>query len=146
METRFTIDGARELERLLKDLGPEVGSKVALQALRASARSIQRELKARAPTGKQDPHPKYGRLKDNIRVTTVEKNPPEFEVVVHTGSAFWGHFLEFGTVKMRPHPWFSPVWDASVQAALETLGKNMSTGISREARKLAGTYGRNRRR
>lgn len=146
MDTQFTIDGTRELERLLKELGQEVGAKVALQSVRAGARVVQRELKARAPEGRQPAHHKYGRLKDNIRVTATEKEPPEFEVTIHTGDAFWAHMLEFGTVKMPPYPWFSPVWDAMPERVLQVMGQSLARGISREARKLAGTYGRNRRR
>lgn len=53
------------------------------------------------------------RLQPDIHVEKVGRG--EYAVVAGAGSheAFWGHFLEFGTVHSRPFPFLIPAVEAS---------------------------------
>ena len=138
MITEFRLEGAAELEAALRALGPGFGERAALAAVLAGARVARRHVQSVAPRGSQPPHPKYGRLRDNIRVAATARTAPEFTVAVHTGRAFWGSFLEFGTATMAARPWFTSAFEAASEAALRELGEACARGINREAERLAG--------
>lgn len=154
------IAGAREIDELLKKLPVRVAKRVVGNAMRAGGRVVQREAKLRAPVGIEEPHPKYGKLRDNIRVKTVAEKGTSAAVAVHIGAAFWGFFLEFGTGVRRlkkarvlsdgttvfgtevgpmpARPFMRPAWDSSKAAALDRIAKGLGDGIQREAIKLGG--------
>lgn len=154
------IKGAREIDELLKKLPVSVAKRVVGNAMRAGGRVVQREAKNRAPVGSDEPHPKYGKLRDNIRVKTVAERGKSTAIAVHIGAAFWGFFLEFGTgvrrlkkarvlsdgttvfgtevAPIRAQPFMRPAWDASKERALARIAKGLGDGIQREAVKLGG--------
>lgn len=119
----FSIDGAAELDAQLAALGEEIATEIGREAVIASAEALQKAwvegapYSARASTmkywgradgsaGKAD----YGHLRDNIKVAPVRAQKINAVVYkVTTGNAFWGHFLEYGTVKMAPRPWARPI-------------------------------------
>lgn len=56
----------------------------------------------------------YGHLRDNVRRGRANRRRSnEIAVVVGRGRAFWAYFLERGTRRMRPHPF----WRLAAQSA-----------------------------
>jgi HK97 gp10 family phage protein len=98
-KTQVRITGARQLEAVLKKLPHEIRGRVLDAAMRAGGRVLQQELKATAPVGAK-PHPKYGHLRDNVRVIRVKRSKASAHFAVSVGRAFWAIWLEFGAA---PH-------------------------------------------
>ena len=165
------VSGTKELDRVLKELPRKNAQRAVNSALRSAAAVIRREIVQRAPDGANAPHPKYGELKGNIKVT-VEKMAGGLRAIVHTGAAFWSRFLEFGTAvrvvrtrrpgktqnmsdgktfygkevpPMQARPFFRPAFDSKAQEAVDRLAERLGAGIEREAARLAGNPGRGRR-
>jgi HK97 gp10 family phage protein len=152
------IAGARELNAALRDLAGPAQRRVIQATMQAAARLVQRNVRRAAPRGKGDPHPKYGRLRDNIRVTRLP-GPQRFRVVVHTGRAFWATWVEYGrgalAVKrkkvlsdgktifgrevraMPARPFFRPAWDTTAPRLLPEIARRIGAGLEREAARLA---------
>lgn len=130
----FEIKGAREMERLLKELGPEVASRVGDQSLRAGAKPIVDEAKRRV-------HVRSGELRDSITDQIERKRKAATERVIYIGfekpTSRRAHLEEFGTRFQDAHPFMRPALDTKPQEALQEMGRVMARGIDREARKLA---------
>jgi len=147
------IQGARELDNALRQLAEASQRRVVRNAMVSLARMVQREVRNAAPRGKDDPHPKYGRLRQNIRVRPIPSQR-RFTVVIHTGRAFWARWVEYGrgevtprkkkvlsdrkTIfgrKVRPQaarPFFRPAWDAIAPRLLPELAQRISYYLQRE--------------
>lgn len=130
----FKIDGAKEMERLLLELGPRTASKVGAQALRAGAKPIVQEAKRLVP--------KDTRQLEKAITTKTERQ----ESGSDTRSVLIGfrkprsriaHLLEFGTSKMPARPFMRPALDGKAGEALDEMGKVLASSITREAQKLA---------
>lgn len=62
---------------------------------------------------------------------------------VHVGTKLSrGLFQEFGTFKMRPHPFMRPAWDANKGKALEIISKELWTEIQKAADRAARKRGK----
>jgi HK97 gp10 family phage protein len=149
MKTSVTFEGGRELSQALATLGPEA-TVAGRRALRASAKELAEAVRSNAPVGEgsaqksyrtkvgQSVKYNYGRLKDNIRVREARARKDNTIVMqVTSGNAFWGRFLEFGTVKMGARPWFRPVFDRMHNSLVKAISKNLGTQIERAAKRLA---------
>lgn len=119
----FRLDGAAELDAQLAALGSAIATEIGRDAAIASAEALRAAWIAGAPyyersstmkywslangsTGKAN----YGHLRDNIEVGPVKAQKVNAVVYkVTTGNAFWGYFLEHGTVKMAAKPWARPI-------------------------------------
>jgi HK97 gp10 family phage protein len=149
------LHGAKELDKLLSELGPAVAKKVVNAALSKAAEPVLAELRATAPiNGIVADNIKrgkfYGQLRRNIR--KGKRNATTGLILaIGIGRAFWGKFQEFGWKqgKQHPHqiparPWFRPAWDRTKAQALRVLGEELGKGVEREALKLAGQLGTNK--
>jgi len=144
---RFDLGGVSEMENALKLLPARVAERELIRAARAGSQVVRKAVKAAAPRSGQTPEQRsrrtssgknYGALANNIRVTTRTKGKRHsVEVAIHTGNAFWGMFLEFGTSRMAPRPFFAPAWDKSRDAALAAVAETLASGIDRTAKELA---------
>lgn len=144
------IDGASELEALLKELPQRIAKNAVNHSLMAGAAVVVKELQATAPVGpdaggklrhgKGGGAKNYGKLRDNIKRATLKAGTASMTVGVGIGKAFWGMFQEFGTSRMPAHPWFRRAWEASKRAALDAIGRDLGKSIEREALKLSGEY------
>jgi HK97 gp10 family phage protein len=142
------LAGAKELEKVLRQLPRKVSIAVLNSALRQGANIVRKEAKARAPMARMVyltksarlKKIKYGHLKDNIKVTATRHRGGAAQMTVHTGRAFWGMFLEFGTSKLSARPWFSVAWEATRQEALDKIGDALGKQIEKAASTLAGPY------
>lgn len=145
------LRGAREIERVLRGLPRAVSEDVLRRSLRVGANLVRKEAVARAPMAEQislvNKHylfskRKYGHLRDNIRVTQTKHRMGAAQMTIHTGRAFWGMFLEFGTVKMAARPWLGPAFEATHRAALALVGERLALNISKAAAMLAAPRSR----
>jgi len=148
---RFRLEGAKELDAALADLGVDVAGKLGNAAVRKTAKTLQAELIDAAPYNPSGPTPKvytakdgsvrrtdYGHLRDNLRVRRRKANKPymiRFEVT--TGQAFWGTFLEWGTVRMAAKPWARPLFDRLHQRLITVMMETLREGVKRAARRAA---------
>ncbi len=62
---------------------------------------------------------------------------------VHVGTELSrGLFQEFGTFKMRPHPFMRPAWDATKDRDLEIIGSELWVEIKKAADRAAKKRGK----
>lgn len=146
MTARFDIGGFDELEKMLKSLGPEVGTKAGQIATRKAAQFTAKKVRAAAPVGDGDTTRSYttasgpvtvdyGHLKRNIKVQKKRKNSRKtVGTIIGTGNAFWGRFLEFGTRKMAARPWFGPAMNAAAGEALNIMKTELRKAITKLGR------------
>jgi len=134
----FQIRGAKEMEALLKQLGPQVAARVGDQALRAGAKPIVDEAKRLVPVGRT------GNLRDSI-IAQKQRRAGDDERVILIGfdkdapgsPSSRAHLTEFGTAHSAAKPFMRPAMDSQAQNALDEMGKVIARGLAREARKLA---------
>lgn len=142
MDVRMDVRGMRELSQILRQLPDRAQQRVINNAVRAGARVTQRAAVAAAPRS-QEQSPasqRYGRLSENIKIVRRRAQRGTAIVSVTSGNAFWGHILEFGSVRMSPKPWMRPAADESYVAAVQAIGQAMGRGVEREAMRLASDY------
>ena len=63
--------------------------------------------------------------------------PYTVRFVVTTGRAFWGYFLEVGTVKMAARPWARPLFDRLQLKLLDTMLEQLRIGTDRATKRAA---------
>lgn len=140
------IAGAKELRAVLVKLPDRARKRVLASSTRKAAKVVLDETVAQAPVGTEPPDFKYGRLRDNLRVTARKGNDADKAVfAVHNGRAYWANFLEFGTRYMAARPFMRHAMEVSVPKALKVLGDALGKGIEKEAKTLAGPYAKARK-
>lgn len=141
MKFGLTVTGGHELAARYAALPGKLPQQVIYAALHKSAAVVQEAVRAAAPVG-TEPSRKtrrvrtafvgrgkrrvklrlnvaqavaydYGRLRGNIRRRRLRASTGEVGVQVTRGRAFWAFFLEQGTSRMRPHPF----WQAASRGA-----------------------------
>lgn len=131
--TNFKIDGAAEMVRLLKELGPRVADRVGDQALRAGAKPIVTRAKELAPV-------LTGQLRDDIAAEIERQgkgsDTRRIEIGVRKPTSRRFHLSEFGTAHNPAHPFMRPALDEKASPALDEMGRVLAKGIEREAIKL----------
>lgn len=159
MKITGKITGLRQADDALRQMPVRVARRAVQSALGAGGAVIRDEARRRAPIGKGRPHPKYGRLRRQIRVTVLRR-AKGWRAVVHIGRAFWGVWLErgrsaftikrkrvlsdgqrfFGTkVRATPaRPFFRPAFDTKKLAALRRIAERLGENIAKEAARLGG--------
>jgi len=152
MSKKMTFEGGKELERLLKELGQKEATKIGNRVMRAATKRMFQEIRDRAPVGTQSTRrtrrkkngqqvvADYGRLTSpgNLKFRKLPKKPGSTEIsfMVITGDAFWGYFLEYGTVDMPAQPFIRPTFDREATPTLEFIGDELNKGIVKSARKF----------
>ncbi|SEM40664.1 phage protein, HK97 gp10 family [Sphingomonas gellani] len=144
----FRMDGFKELEKALKELGPPVATKAGTEGLRKATNVMRDAVKAKAPKGDQPTKrtwrnkdgtqnsADYGRLKQNIKTRKVRsRRQHTVSYKVTTGSAFWGRFSEFGTEHEPARPWFKPAIDEVAGRVVQALQDELKKAIDKAARK-----------
>lgn len=160
------ISGAREASEAWADLPAKLQGQVLYAALHRSAAVIQDAIKRAAPVGTEPTRKTrrvgsvfvfrgrrrtklklvapmsvsydYGHLRDNVRRRRLRAGTGEIGVQVTKGRAFWAFFLERGTRRMRPHPfWQAASRGAERQARIvfeQDFAKAVQTALARNAR------------
>lgn len=159
------IQGADEIDAVLKLLPEEIARKVLNNALLAGARVTAAEMRSRCPvdaevrTGAKHP-PGYGKKQIRARLArpseygkiAQQMGNNKFAAAAVAGPgkrAFYLRFIEWGwmlTIRKKrirfigPRPFLRPSWDSTRSAALDAIGKKSAEGIEKAAHKLAGQY------
>lgn len=142
------VEGLAELRNALLQLPQNIGRNVLRGAVNAGAGEIVKEVRARAPED-------TGRLRRAVYRKQIRELSNDFQqtffVSVRRGKryqkvklgkreinldAFYWHFLEFGTVRMRARPFLRPGFDAASGAAIEAIRAYLAKRIPLEAAKL----------
>lgn len=138
MTPEFKLLGAKELEKVLHELGPAVANKVGGQALRAMAKPIIEQAQRTVAVGDSGPP----HIRDNIRVSVPNKVKEDGSrtgfIGFHRDVSWRVHFLEFGTRHSAAKPFIRPALDEKADEAFQAMGRALARGMAREARKLAG--------
>lgn len=133
--------GITELRKVLEKLPAAAQKRVISGGVRRAANTFRKAMREGAPVGKEDPHPKYGRLKDNIKVVRVRSaKRTEVRFSATVGRAFWAAFLEYGTSRQAAKPFVRPAFDNNADRALRGMVETIGKGIEREAAKLVGAH------
>lgn len=102
----ISLSGFKELENALKVLGDKAGKRVLRSAAQAGATQLKRVVVAGAPVSTIQRKKVFGghkydylrkHLKQQIKTTVVKSIESDVKILVHTGDAFWGLFVEKGT-------------------------------------------------
>lgn len=137
MESKLT--GFDEARKLLESLPINLEKKVLQDAVNSALREARKDIAAAAPRSEDQSErsKKYGRLSRNIRVQKLKKvKRNERGARVHTGNAFWGLFIEFGTRYIAARPWFAPAFRKAQDKMIKTVAEKIGEGIESEARGL----------
>lgn len=74
---------------------------------------------------------KYANTRANRRKSrvggTYHLDPPQF----------YGKFLEYGTSRMRPHPWLRPAFATKAQLAIQTIQDELVSALNKVVNRLA---------
>ena len=102
----YKLEGLAELNKTIVKLRENLSKEKVAEVLDPPAEMLKNEIVARAPM-------KTGALKRGI----VKKIYADYAaavalVAIDYKIAPHAHLLEYGTVKMAPHPYFRPAWDA----------------------------------
>ena len=127
MTASFKLTGTRELEKALADLGRATGRNTARRALKKSAQIVADEAQILVPVDQ-------GELMDSIKVSPKAKRnrTAKGEVEMFVGpTVYYGHFVEFGTVKQSAQPYMRPAWESNKGKVLDDLGENLWAEIDR---------------
>lgn len=131
--TSIKITGAREMEKLLMELGPNVARRIGQAANKAAANVIADEARRLVPV-------RTGELQASITVQAEKGNDErEIETVIGVFKPTSGraHLVEFGTRHSAARPFMRPALDAKAGEALSKMADMLAKGIEREALKLA---------
>jgi len=156
----YALNGASELESILKELPRQIGHKVLAAATRSGGAVVKKEIKARAP---YDPKRKRGKhLRDTIRVQKKHRTndlmligptseAPHAQLVTHGSGPrkfkkphsvkLGGHVVKVthsGT--MPANSYIQDAAEASAKGAFDKIGTRLGDLIEKAALKLAGRY------
>lgn len=146
---RMKVEGFRELERALDDLGNDRAAKrIGRAALKKAAQPVAEDAAARAPRDEKDTDGIV--LAESLRVGTRlnkrqarrhkrwrVKGAVEMFVGVANEASAYGHHQEFGTQHHGAQPFLRPAWDANKDRMLDILRRELWAGIKRQLKRQA---------
>lgn len=125
MIARFELQGDKDLIRKLNMLGEKQIPAVLEKAALAASEIVREEAAQRAPVD-------TGTLSRNISKETVEKSKSVVEVNIGPGpQAFYGKFVELGTVKQPPHPFLRPAAETKQNEATKAFSKVLEAELEK---------------
>lgn len=130
---RLELSGFEEVTKLFETLDTKIKKKALRPALRAGAKVIQKDAKARA-------HKRSGKNAKNIKVKSMKRSRKEFGVMVQTGTreelgipadekGYYPFSEEFGTRKNPAHPYMRPALSSKRQEATAAVGIHLQKNI-----------------
>lgn len=137
--------GDKGLERMLRELPDKAQKKVVRQAMRATVKTLHKELIRRAPVllgnvtdlkgafAQQKVTPGK-RSRDSI---TLGIPMPTREEVGIEGDYYHPMHVEFGHGDVRAHPYIRPAVDENAEREKKAMGNKLKIGIPKEAARLA---------
>ena len=131
---KVSVEGLREVDAALGELGKATGRNVMRRVALARLEPIAEEMRRLVPVDSGD-------LKDGISVTTKNprRNRKRSEVEAHAGPGRHpqAHLQEFGTAHHAPQPFARPAWDGGKDALLEGIADDFWTEIEKAAARQA---------
>ena len=130
---QLDLIGDEAVQRKFKALEGKLQKKFARKSMRKAAKVIQKEAKARVPTGKT------GMLKKNIKVRSAKRSRSRIGINVvvgegwYTGEQFYGAFVELGTSKQPARPFMRPALEDKRDEARRVLVDELQDLIQKEA-------------
>ncbi len=125
MPEKFKLTGDKELKRKLKLLGTRLVAQVLEEAALAAAEPIKQQAEINAPR-------KSGTLASDIHAEVADKSPGKVEVNIGPGKrAFYGKFVELGTVKSPPHPCLRPAVKQKKTEAFQEFSKTIRKALAK---------------
>jgi len=117
------IEGVKELEAKIEQLNKGMNGEKLSKRIMPIAQEAADHIRDGAPQGPT------GNLKRSIKAKelTPRESVATVIVAVDRKIAPHAHLLEFGTVRMSPHPFFRPGWD-SVKEKVEREFKEVLKG------------------
>jgi len=142
------VKGLNKLLRTLEALPPELGSKGGgpiRRGLLAAAKEWRDSAAQRAPVGSGEgrgfQHEKHGNVKLRNSIIAVRDRAPQDEgfaeryFVSYSSKAWWGGFVEEGTVKQSAQPFLRPVADSEQNEAIRTFVDTFRRNLDRAVRR-----------
>lgn len=162
--TTVKVEGLKELEQAMAELGRATSRNVARRALMRAGQPVADQAKKLVPVD-------TGGLRDSIVVSTKLANKPgagafaaamrggatrseagqamraaakaggrsNIEAYIGAGQLPHAHLIEFGSVNNAPQPYLRPAWDAGKQKVLDDikgfLAEEVAKATQRAARK-----------
>jgi HK97 gp10 family phage protein len=141
---KFSVDGLKGLESRFLALAGDMQLRAARAATYAAAAVVKQAAQRLAPTSDR-PHKvggnvvQPGNLKRNIIVKRLppgdSSNTSEHIVTVRkkgrNRDAFYGRFIEFGTVKMSPKPFLRPALLNEKNRAADAMAVKLAKSITK---------------
>lgn len=154
MELTTKVEGLQELAKACRELPLAVGRSALRQAAAAGMAEVRNAVRAKAPvyTGPVSlGHPPPGTLRRSVAMRRDNRSSgPQkqtYQVFVRSGGmkgvkangrtdGYYGHMVEFGTVKMSARPFMRPGFDGARNQAVTKLSEILKARIELEAQKL----------
>jgi HK97 gp10 family phage protein len=145
------VQGLKELQDRLIRLPDKIGNKVLASCLGSAAQVIQKEAQGRVIIAAK-PYALYGKgkgkgkgqgktivnpgwLKKQIVKKRVRQTKSSAETIItfkDKGHSFIWKFIEFGTSKMKPHPFMRPAFEAAKQKAVDRFEERLKEQLDKE--------------
>jgi HK97 gp10 family phage protein len=132
MAVTVQVEGLEEINRNLLDLGDKLAKQYIRKAAKQASDLFVKAAKQRAPVLQKPTRQRQpGTLRDSIiaKVSLTKKKG----LVVRVGpekKVFYARFVEFGTSKMKPHPYMRPAWDSEKNAALDAFAESLKQSVA----------------
>ena len=123
----------QQLIKNMKQLTPKLQKSVFTSAVRAGAKTIQKDAIDYAPL-------ETGTLRDSIKIQKlkVKETPKEsvgFKVGIDTGICWYGNIVEFGSSKMAADPFMTPAYENNGRSAIDEMKKYLKMRTDKEIKK-----------
>ena len=156
--------GTEEMNYILQNLPNKINRRVLLSAFRSAAKPLVKEAKRKVPVSGKKAFAtvhrhvqkrqvttltrvhKPGQLKRSIgTINSRSKQKPSVWVGPRKGNKFkddgwYGHFVEFGTIKQPPQPFMKTAWDSTKQTVENSIGREIGASMQRFMEKHAPKY------
>jgi HK97 gp10 family phage protein len=136
VELKFSIDGAEELARALRELGPRTANKAGDKALKAGAAPIVARAKELAPKRTGD-YAKAITAKLDTRINRRGTGGRVIHIGVLKPKSRILHLLEFGYANVPAQSHFRKAMDTEPQNALNAMSDVLRDTVRTEVRELS---------
>ncbi len=139
-QVKIRVEGLSDIGRRLQELSRDVATRAARSAVNAGAQTVKRRAQQNVPVA-------TGNLKKNIIVRRQRPSEhgltEQYIVTVRQGKvtkkqaergledAFYGRFVEFGTVKMAARPFLRPAFDGGKEEAVTAMREQLAARIAK---------------
>ena len=141
----MTIIGSEFVGEAFRVLGDKAARRVLKSAAQAGASTWRRALIQSAPVSMVQRKKVYQghkyeylkkHLREQIKATVVKSIECDVKVLIHTGDAFWGYFVEKGTKRgIEAQHWMEKATEGVEDRVLTAVEEKLVQAIIREAGK-----------